>query len=106
MSAVPTINPNEKDLRVVCEFIRAIQNGRWNGHGTFTLNANATTTTVTTALCKSASHVSITPSSATAAADVGSATGVYVTPGNGSFVVTHPNTADTDKTFTYAIIGN
>lgn len=99
------LSQDEKDQRRINFAIRQLQQGRNNAHGTFTLTANDTSTTVTAINCAAGSHVSITPTSATAAAAVGSATGVYVTPGNGSFVVTHNNTADLDRTFTYGIVG-
>lgn len=102
---IRVLNADEQRLRIVSERIREMQRGRSNAHGTFTLTANDTTTTVTTPNVTADSHVTITPKTATAAAAVGSATGVYVTAADGSFTVTHPNTADTDKTFSYGIIG-
>jgi len=99
------VNPIGATLFDIAQVVRGIMLGRVNAHGEFTLTENDTSTVVTTALCRPNSHVTITPQTATAAADVGSATGVYVVAGDGSFTVTHPNTADTDKTFTFGIIG-
>lgn len=80
--------------------------------GTVTLTANAATTTVLLGALgvnevTNNSRVILTPTSANAAADQGSATGVYVsakTPGT-SFVITHPNNANADKTFDFEIVG-
>lgn len=74
--------------------------------GTVTLTANAASTTVTNVNVMASSRILLTPTSATAAADVGSATGVYVSAKNQgvSFVVTHPNNASADKTFDYQIV--
>jgi hypothetical protein len=75
-------------------------------HSTVTLNANATTTTVNNQWVTATSQIRLTPMTDTAAADVGSATSVWIsarTAGT-SFVITHPNTAGTDKTFAYEIV--
>lgn len=74
--------------------------------GTVTLTANAASSTVTNANVMASSRIILTPTSATAAVAQGSATGVYVSTKNQgvSFVITHPNTADADKTFDYLII--
>ncbi len=75
-------------------------------HGTITLTSDSATTTVTQSLTSATSRIILTPTSATAAVAQGSATGVWVTTRNAgvSFVLTHPNTADADKTFDYIII--
>lgn len=73
--------------------------------GSCTLDANSATTTVTDGSVRADSRIILFPTSANAAADVGSATGVYVstkTAGT-SFVITHPNNANADKTFDYII---
>lgn len=74
--------------------------------GTLTLAANVATTTVTQTGVAANSRIILTPTSANAAADQGSATGVWVTTKNvgASFVLTHPNNANADKTFDYIII--
>lgn len=81
-------------------------NGKEFGYGTITLAANAVTTTVTDAKITTTSRIVLTATSANAAADVGSATGVYISAKNAStsFVVTHPNNANADKTFDYHVI--
>lgn len=83
----------------VCKEINKTQKG------SCTLTASTTTTTVSDTNVQSASRIILFPTSANAAADVGSATGVYVsakTLGT-SFVITHPNNANADKTFDYII---
>jgi hypothetical protein len=66
--------------------------GRIGSVGTFTLST-ATSTTVTTQACSSRSHVSLMHGSTRAA----NQTVQYVTPGNGSFVVTHTAHATPDS---------
>src|SRR3990167_7251282 len=89
----------------VAGIVNSVRSGKLNNVCSVTLTANATTTTLTDPLISANSHVSLMPTSATAAAAVGSATGVFVTPGDGTATITHPNTAETDKTFSYSIIG-
>jgi hypothetical protein len=73
--------------------------------GTLTLTANAATSTILNNTVKATSKIFLTPTSANAAADQGSATGVWVSTktANTSFVLTHPNNANADKTFDYVI---
>lgn len=73
--------------------------------GSVTLGANAATTAVIQSRVALNSKIFLMPVTASAAADVGSATGVYVTiAAAGSFTIHHPNTADVDKTFNYLVI--
>src|SRR3990167_7660172 len=65
----------------VAGIVNSVRSGKLNNVGTVTLTANATTTTLADPLISLDSHVSLMPTSATAAAAVGSSTGVYVTPG-------------------------
>jgi len=79
-------------------------NGKSNV-GILTLTANSATTDVVDNQVTTNCKISITPTSANAAADQGSATGVWVTSktaGTG-FRLTHPNNANADKTFDYVI---
>lgn len=70
--------------------------------GTVTLTASTTTTTVTDSRVGHSSYINLMPTTANAAAEnwyIGT-----ITAGT-SFVITHANTADVDKTFTYNIVG-
>jgi hypothetical protein len=60
---------------------------------------------VTTANCAQGSTPILTPASASAAAEVGNGT-IYVSAvTNGSFTITHLNSATAERTFLYAIVG-
>lgn len=74
--------------------------------GTFDLTINSATTVVSSVNIRSGSYVLLTAASAAAAADTGSATGVWVTSivNETSFTVTHPNSATAGRTFNYMII--
>ena len=73
--------------------------------GTLTLGASVTSTVVTNTWVTAACRIFLSPTSATAVADV-VGTGVYVSTKTvaTSFTITHPNTADADKTFDYLLI--
>lgn len=96
---------SETDLRKIIACIRQLGEGRSNANGTFTLTANAASTTVTAALCGSGSLILYMPTTANAAAEVGAGTMYIGTVSNGSFVVTHANNANADRTFKYIALG-
>ena len=75
--------------------------------GTCTLAGTGNTTTVVNNTCVTAnSRIFLMPTSATAASAVGSATGVWISAktADTSFTITHPDTADNDRTFDYWIV--
>ena len=81
--------------------------GKTNNVGEITLDANAASSTLTDPRLTYFSALLFDPMTANAAADLYGG-GMYITDANrnnGSFVITHPNTADTDKTFRYVIVG-
>jgi len=97
-----TLNPGEKDLRIIVDVIRQLTEGKNNATGTFTLTANATTTTVAAPSCTPASIVVLSPQTPDAGND-GATTSIA--PGNAQFVVTHANNARVDRTFGYVVFG-
>jgi hypothetical protein len=101
---VYTPGTDEKDLTKFAYSLQQLASGRSNAVGVVTLTDGATTTTVNTDNCAAGSGVSLTPNTAHAAAEIGNGT-IYVTAANRSFVITHANNAQTDRTFTYAIQG-
>lgn len=96
----PLQNQNSaQQLLLLAQTLIEMLKGRDNSTGTFTLTANAATTTVTDNLFSSDMVPVWTPTTATAATAM---TNVYVSARtNGSFTLTHANTADADKTFLY-----
>jgi hypothetical protein len=72
------------------------------GSGSFTATPGAATTTIVDAKAAASSKILISPTSASAAAEIAS---TYVsTKGVGSFIVTHPNNVTADKTWDYVIL--
>lgn len=97
----PLHNPNiPQQLLLLATAILELLKGRDNSVSSFTLTANATTTTVTDNLFQSDMMPIWTATTLTAAVALASLRVTSRT--NGSFVVTHANTADVDKTFLYS----
>ena len=97
----------ETDLKKIILSLQQLAAGRSNAVGTVTLTASAATTTVTDENCAAGSVILPMPTTANASAELGN--GTWIVPEatilNGSFVITHANNAQADRTFRYAIIG-
>lgn len=92
----------ERDLTKFALSLQQIAAGRSNAVGIVTLRANETTTIVDDMNCASGSVINLTPTTANAAAAIGSS---YVTSSNKSFTITHASNSQTDRTFYYGIQG-
>lgn len=88
----------------ISDRVNSILKGRINTVDTLTLTANVGSTTITTDLCNTNSIILLMPTTANAATEYGAGTW-RITAGDGSFTVTHVNNAQTDRTFTYVILG-
>lgn len=96
---------DEKDISRLVLSLQQLAAGRSNATGTVTLTTSAATTVVANANCAAASTPILTPTTANAATEVGNGT-IYVSVvANGSFTITHANSATTARTFLYAIQG-
>lgn len=85
--------------------IRELFEGRSNAVGEVTLTASAASTVVTAINCGSDSKIFLMPTTANAAADFASGS-LYVSDVSpGTFTITHPNDADSDKTFFWVALG-
>jgi hypothetical protein len=103
--SISIISQAERDLSKIVFTVRELCNGRSNAVGTFTLAASAATTTVTATNCGAGSSVLCFPTTAHAGAEL-AAGGMYIgTVSNGSFVVTHANNSQVDRTFMYVALG-
>jgi hypothetical protein len=90
--------------RKLAEAIGQIASGASKTVGSVTLTASAASTTVTSEYVTGDCHVSLTPTTANAAAEIGNGTLYVSARTNGaSFQLTHANSAQTDRTFTYEI---
>lgn len=94
-------------LRQVCGVVNRILSGKLNNIGEMTLTTNSASTTLLDPRLTVGSFIDFDPLTAHAATELYGAT-MYVTTanrGNGSFVITHANNAQNDRTFKYTIIG-
>lgn len=96
---------NEKDLKKLILSLQQLGAGRSNAVGTVTLTQNAATTTVTDANCSAGSVISLMPTNAASATEFGAGTWYIGTISNGSFVITHVNSATAGRTFKYIVHG-
>lgn len=100
---IPAIT--EKDPTRINQAIRDLFMGRSNAVGTVTLTASATTTVVAALNIGASSRVFLMPTTANAAADFASGSLYISAVASGTFTITHPNDADTDKTFFWVALG-
>lgn len=101
----PSYKSTEEALRQIVERVNAVIQGRSNAVGTFTCTVSQATTTVTDSRVATDSTITMTATHANSAAEVGNGTIYISTVSNGSFVVTHANSATTDRDFMYSIQG-
>lgn len=100
---VPGIN--ETDLKKIVLALQQLAAGRSNAVGSVTLLTGSATTVVAASNCASGSTPILTPASANAATELGNGTMYVSAVANGSFAITHTNSATAGRTFLYAILG-
>ena len=97
------LQPGERDIRRVVDSIIQLVTGRQNSVGDITLRSDQTTTVVTFQNCSKDCRVFLSPRTANAAAALST---TYISSiMQGSFVITHANNAQTDRTFGFLCIG-
>lgn len=95
----------ETDPKKLIMSLTELASGRSNAFGSVTLTVSAATTTVSDKNCSAESTPILAPTTANAAAEVGNGT-IYISAvANGSFTITHANSATTGRTFRYALHG-
>ncbi len=97
------IPPTGGNPREVATAINRLIDGHLNSTGSVTLTANAATTTLSDTNVGVNSLILLMPTTANAAAAL--ATTYFNTPGKQSVVINHANNAQTDRTFSYLVIG-
>jgi hypothetical protein len=95
----------ETDLKKIVLAIQQLAAGRSNAVGTVTLVTSAATTVVTDKNCAAGSVPVTVPATASAAVEVGNGTMFISAVANGSFTISHANSATMGRTFMYALIG-
>jgi hypothetical protein len=103
LKAPTTWADDREHRRRIASLTNRLVDGQSNNAGTFTLTPSAATTTVSDPRAGRDSVVVWMPTSSTAAADVGS---MYVSGRTqGTFTITHANSAQSSRVFEYALIG-
>lgn len=102
---MPKPSQDESNLFRIVQAIRELFEGRSHAVGQVTLRANQATTTVTSANIGPDARISLLPRTANASADFGGGAFYVSSVTAGSFVITHPNDADVDKTFDWHALG-
>ena len=102
----------ETDLKKIVLSIQQLAAGRSNATGRITLNVSSAMTVVdvtinpiATTIISAGSVPILTPITASAATEVGNGTMYVSAVANGSFTITHANSAIGDRRFLYAILG-
>ena len=95
----------ETDLKKIILAIQQLAAGRSNAVGSVTLATGSSTTVVSAPNCAVGSTPILTPASASAAIELGNGTLYVSAVANGSFTITHANSANAGRTFAYAILG-
>ena len=108
----PQIPPKPEEVsfvrwgRQINRAIDGLMHGRSNNVGEVTLSASTAASVVSDVRVNINSAIQFVPTTSNAALDASSAGGVWAsTVANGSFTITHPNNANSDKTFKYVITG-
>ena len=91
--------------RLLADAANQIADGRSNAFGSVTLAANQATTTLTDIRIGTDTVISLTPTTANAAAEIGAGTLYIGTVTGGSATITHANNAQSDRTFAYSLQG-
>ena len=95
----------ETDLKKIVLAIHQLAAGRSNSVGTVTLATGSASTIVPDKNCAAGSTPLLTPITANAATEVGNGTMYVSAVANGSFTITHANSASSGRTFLYALHG-
>ena len=91
--------------RTLFQQILQINAGKTANAGTVTLTASVATTTVTHIGFEATMGVYLFPITANAATEFGAGTLYVSTKNDNSFVLTHVNNAESDRTFDYIVVG-
>jgi hypothetical protein len=97
--------PGETRLDRIVRAIRDLYAGRSNAVGTVTLTENSATTVVTAINCGKDSKVFLMATTANAAAEAGGTALRISSVGQGTFTITHVNSATAGRTFYWACFG-
>ena len=103
-NAVPThLSDQAEWLRLIASAVNGMLQGKTLNIGSVTLTANSATTTLADSRIGPKSFIGFMPTTSNAAAAL---SGLYVTGrGDSTCTLNHANNAQSDKTFSYVVIG-
>lgn len=102
----PTLTDEEQWMRQAAAWMAEANQGHLQNIGIITLQANAASTPVTDDRAGYNSFIGFTPRTANASSELNSGNMYIQQPqAAGSFTIVHTNNAQTDRTFTYSILG-
>ena len=104
----PLVSPiagKDEWKRGFSNWMYAANQGKLMARGSVTLTAGSFSTSVEDARCNLKSFIEFQPGTANAAAEMTGKQLYVSTVENGRFVITHQSNAQTDRTFTYTIMG-
>lgn len=102
----PETDANEAEhRRKLAKIINSVRGGKMNAVTTLTLAASVASTTITDKRLTPQSFIGLMPQTANAATALATTYVPASTMLNGTAVIQHANNAQTDRTFTLAIIG-
>ena len=92
-------------IRKVAEVANSLRDGKINSTGTVTLTANATSTNLADVRIGRTTKIILTPTTANAAGALATTYPTYPNAAIEVAVINHASNAQTDKTFTYCLLG-
>jgi hypothetical protein len=95
----------ETDPKKIILALQQLAAGRSNAVGSVTLAIGAATTVVADKNCAAGSTPILTPTTASAAAEIGNGSMYVSAVANGSFTIAHANSTAEVRTYRYAIVG-
>lgn len=99
------ISNRETRLERIVGQVRALAEGRSLAAGTVTLTENAATTVVSNSIISADCFPVLFPAHANAATEIGNGTMYVSAVTNGSFTITHNNSATANRTFNWLALG-
>lgn len=97
--------PAGSDARGLATIVNRMNLGKLNCTGRVTLQPNQGATIVADSRATSDSFIGLSPLTASAAAELAAGTLFVATRANGSFALTHADSAQDDRSFVYLVIG-
>jgi hypothetical protein len=97
--------PEGSNARSLAAVVNRMNRGKLNCTGSVTLQPDQAGTTVTDSRATAGSFIGLTPLTANAAAEMAAGTLFVASRASGGFTLIHANSAQSDRSFAYVVIG-